>query len=62
MQQAAENYAFEEAARVRDQLQAVIRLNEQQKAVTSGGDLDVVGLAKDSTGLVCRYFLFVAAS
>lgn len=58
MQQAAENYAFEEAARVRDQLQAVIRLNEQQKAVTSGGDLDIVGLAKDSTG-TCLQIFFV---
>lgn len=58
MQQAAENYAFEEAARVRDQLQAVMRLNEQQKAVTGGGDLDVVGLAKDSTG-ICLQIFFV---
>ena len=58
MQQAAENYAFEEAARVRDQLQAVIRINEQQKAVTSGGDLDIVGLAKDSSG-TCLQIFFV---
>lgn len=56
MQSAAANYAFEEAARARDQLQAVTRLNEQQKAVTSGGDLDVVGLAKDSTGLCLQIF------
>ena len=52
MQEASDNYAFEEAARLRDQLQAVTRLNEQQKAVTgSGGDMDVIGFAKDMTGI-----------
>lgn len=56
MQVASEAYAFEEAARVRDQLQAVTKLNEQQKAVTSGGDLDVVGFAKDSTGICIQTF------
>lgn len=58
MQAAADSYAFEEAARVRDQLQAVTKLNEQQKAVTGGGDLDVVGFAKDSTG-ICLQIFFV---
>lgn len=59
MQEAAENYAFEEAARLRDQLQAVQRLNEQQKAVTNnGGDMDIIGLGQDSTGL-CMQIFFV---
>lgn len=59
MQDAADNYAFEEAARLRDQLQAVTRLNEQQKAVTgSGGDMDVIGFAKDTTG-ICLQIFFV---
>ena len=59
MQEAADNYAFEEAARLRDQLQAVTRLNEQQKAVTgSGGDMDVIGFAKDTTG-ICLQIFFV---
>lgn len=59
MQDAADNYAFEEAARLRDQLQAVQRLNEQQKAVTSsGGDMDVIGFGKDMTG-VCLQIFFV---
>ena len=59
MQEAADNYAFEEAARLRDQLQAVTRLNEQQKAVTgSGGDMDVIGFAKDATG-ICLQIFFV---
>lgn len=59
MQEASDNYAFEEAARLRDQLQAVTRLNEQQKAVTgSGGDMDVIGFAKDMTG-ICLQIFFV---
>lgn len=59
MQDAAENYAFEEAARLRDQLQAVERLNESQKAVTSnGGDMDVIGFAQDMTG-ICLQIFFV---
>ncbi len=59
MQDAAENYAFEEAARLRDQMQAVERLNESQKAVTSnGGDMDVIGFAQDMTG-ICLQIFFV---
>lgn len=57
MQEAAENYAFEEAARLRDQLQAVQRLNEQQKAVTNnGGDMDVIGYGQDMTGCCIQIF------
>lgn len=57
MQEAAENYAFEEAARLRDQLQAVTRLNESQKAVTNnGGDMDIIGLGQDMTGLCVQIF------
>lgn len=57
MYEAAANYAFEEAARLRDQLQAVTRLNEQQKAVTNnGGDMDVIGLARDMTGICVQIF------
>ena len=57
MQEAAEEYAFEEAARLRDQLQAVERLNESQKAVTNnGGDLDVIGFAQDMTGNCLQIF------
>lgn len=59
MQEAAENYAFEEAARLRDQLQAVERLNESQKAVTNnGGDMDVIGYGQDMTG-VCLQIFFI---
>ena len=57
MQQAAEEYAFEEAARLRDQLQAVERLNESQKAVTNnGGDMDIIGIAQDMTGNCLQIF------
>ena len=57
MQEAADEYAFEEAARLRDQLQAVERLNESQKAVTNnGGDMDVIGFAQDMTGNCLQIF------
>lgn len=57
MQAAADNYAFEEAARLRDQLQAVMRLNEQQKAVTGqDSDMDIIGFAKDMTGICIQIF------
>ena len=57
MQAAAEDYAFEEAARLRDQLQAVERLNESQKAVTNnGGDMDIIGFAQDMTGNCWQIF------
>ncbi len=57
MQEAADNYAFEEAARTRDQLQAVQRLGESQKAVTSSsGDMDVLGMGQDVTGLCVQIF------
>ena len=60
MQEAAALYAFEEAARLRDQLQAVGRLNEQQKAVTGGGDQDAIAIAQDATG-ACIQIFFVRA-
>lgn len=56
MKEAAEDYNFEEAARLRDQLHAVDRLNEQQKAVTSGGDQDAIALASDDTGTCLQIF------
>lgn len=57
MQEAADNYAFEEAARLRDQLQAVMRLNEQQKAVTGqDSDMDIIGFVKDMTGICIQIF------
>lgn len=60
MQEAAEALNFENAARLRDQLQAVERLDEQQKAVLDAGDLDIVGYAADSFS-VCLQLFFVRA-
>ena len=57
MQAAAEDYAFEEAARLRDQLQAVERPNASQQAVTTnGGDMDIIGFAQDMTGNCLQIF------
>lgn len=56
MNAAAEGFFFEEAARLRDQLQAVGRLNEQQKAVTGGGDQDAIAIARDATGGCIQIF------
>ena len=56
MNEAAETYHFEEAARLRDQVHAVGRLNEQQKAVTGGGDQDAIALASDATGACLQIF------
>lgn len=48
MEEAAEQLAFERAARLRDQIRAVKRVLESQKIVSSGaGDRDVVALARD---------------
>ena len=58
MQEAAAKYAFEAAAHYRDQLQAVERLEESQKAVLEGGDMDIVGYAAD-TFSVCLQVFFV---
>lgn len=58
MQSAAVEYAFEAAARYRDQLQAVERLEESQKAVLEGGDMDIVGYGADAFR-VCLQVFFV---
>ena len=58
MQEASENYAFEQAARYRDQLQAVNRLEESQKAVLEGGDMDIIGYGADAFN-VCLQVFFV---
>ncbi|OAT80214.1 excinuclease ABC subunit UvrC [Desulfotomaculum copahuensis] len=48
MEEAADQLAFERAARLRDQIRAVERVLESQKIVSSGaGDRDVVALARD---------------
>ena len=53
MAQAAEAMEFEKAAMYRDQLKAVAVIQEQQNIVnTDGGDMDVIGLARQA-GQTC---------
>ena len=56
MQEAAENLLFEWAARLRDQLKSVQLLQEKQLAVLEGGDLDVIGLARDGADSCVQVF------
>ena len=48
MANAAENLEFEQAARIRDQVQAIERVNEEQKMVSlRSQDMDVVAMAQE---------------
>ena len=48
METASQNLEFEEAARIRDQIQAVRRVTEKQFVSNTGDDLDVIGVAFDA--------------
>ncbi len=52
MEKASQNLEFEEAARIRDQIQAVRRVTEKQFVSNTGDDLDVIGVAFDA-GMAC---------
>ena len=57
MQDAADAYRFEAAAaRARDALQALDRLDEQQKAVLDGGDMDILGYAENEFAACLQVF------
>ena len=58
MQAAAEDFAFERAARLRDQLTAVRKIREKQNIVTGSGDQDAIGLARSDQG-VCLQVLLI---
>jgi len=58
MESAAENLAFEEAARYRDQIARMRDLIQQQVVERASGDLDVVAIARNA-GLVCIQLQFV---
>jgi excinuclease ABC subunit C len=59
MNQAAAELRYEEAARLRDQVEAIVRTVEKQKvAAAGGGDQDVVGLHREG-GEVELVLLFV---
>lgn len=58
MEEASKTLKFEEAARIRDQIQAVRRVTEKQFVSGNSDDLDVVGVAFDS-GMACVHVLFI---
>lgn len=58
MEKASENLDFEDAARFRDQIQAVRRVTEKQFVSNTGDDLDVIGVAFDA-GMACVHVLFI---
>ena len=58
MEIAAEDLRFEDAARYRDQLSSIEKIQEKQRMVTQRGDLDVLGLAVD-TSMACVQLLFI---
>ncbi|PVZ87852.1 excinuclease ABC subunit C [Serratia sp. S1B] len=58
MESASKQLNFEEAARIRDQIQAVHRVTEKQFVSGNSDDLDVIGVAFDS-GMACVHVLFI---
>ncbi len=58
MEKASAALEFEEAARIRDQIQAVRRVTEKQFVSNTGDDLDVIGVAFDA-GMACVHVLFI---
>ncbi|AJJ26560.1 excinuclease ABC subunit C [Yersinia enterocolitica] len=58
MEEASRSLHFEDAARIRDQIQAVRRVTEQQFVSGDSEDLDVIDVAFDA-GLACVHVLFI---
>lgn len=58
MEKASQGLRFEEAARFRDQIQAVRAVTEQQYVSGDSDDLDVIGVAFES-GNACIHVLFI---
>ena len=58
MAAAADNFKFELAAKLRDQLIAVRKISEKQNIVTGAGDQDAVGMARSEFG-VCMQVFFI---
>ncbi|WP_019552522.1 excinuclease ABC subunit UvrC [Propionispira raffinosivorans] len=58
MSAAADNFKFELAAKLRDQLIAVRKISEKQNIVTGAGDQDAVGMARSEFG-VCMQVFFI---
>ncbi|MGL5396291.1 MAG: excinuclease ABC subunit UvrC, partial [Shewanella sp.] len=58
MEEAAEQQAYEQAARFRDQIMALRRVAEQQEVSGNTGDMDVIGVYYAS-GIACFHLLFI---
>lgn len=58
MEAASRALNFEDAARIRDQIQAVRRVMEKQFVSGEGEDLDVIGVAFEA-GMACVHVLFI---
>lgn len=58
MEDASKALNFEEAARIRDQIQAIRRVTERQFVSGDSDDLDVIGVAYES-GMACVHVLFL---
>jgi len=58
MESASQELNFEEAARVRDQIQAVRRVTEKQFVSGNSDDMDVIGVAFEA-GMACLHVLFI---
>lgn len=58
MEKASQHLEFEEAGRIRDQIQAVRRITEKQFVSNIGDDLDVIGVEFDA-GMACVHVLFI---
>lgn len=59
MDEASQALAFEKAAKYRDQIQAIRRVQEQQSVSNdSAEDMDVIGFAKEN-GLACVHILMI---
>ncbi|EKT58615.1 excinuclease ABC subunit UvrC [Providencia sneebia] len=58
MEKASQDLRFEDAARFRDQIQAVRAVTEQQFVSGDSDDLDVIGVAFQS-GMACIHVLFI---
>ncbi|WP_231036040.1 excinuclease ABC subunit UvrC [Pectinatus sottacetonis] len=56
MEKAAENFQFELAASLRDQLAAIKKTTEKQKIMTYGKDQDAVGMARSIYGVCMQVF------
>lgn len=58
MEEASKTLHFEEAGRIRDQIQAVRRVTERQFVSGNSEDLDVIGVSFES-GMACLHVLFI---